>query len=224
MINGNVLGGSNNILQLGGNGFGTFDVSTIGAGAKYQGFGLLNKIDSSIWALTGSSTFTGPVNVNGGTLSVNGSLASVSLTTVNTGGTLSGSGTVGNTSVNGGVLAPGNSIGTLAVQGNLVFTTAASYMIEVSAAAADRTIVSGTATLAGTVQLSSPTKSYAFNSPYTILTTAGLAGTQFNALATPTGIDGSLIYSGNSVLLTLTSAIAQAAGLNTNQETDRCGI
>ena len=217
VINGNVLGGSNNILQLGANGFGTFDVSTIGAGAKYQGFGLLNKIDSSIWALTGSSTFTGPVNVSGGTLSVSGSLASVSLTTVNTGGTLSGSGTVGNTTINGGVLAPGNSIGTLAVQGNLVFTTAASYMIEASAVAADRTIVSGTATLAGTVQLSSPTKSYAFNSPYTILTTAGLAGTQFSALTTPTGIDGSLIYSGNSVLLTLTSAIAQAAGLNTNQ-------
>ena len=49
--------------------------------------------------------------VNGGTLSVNGSIASSSLTTVNAGGTLGGNGTVGNTTINGGTLAPGNSIG-----------------------------------------------------------------------------------------------------------------
>ncbi len=35
--------------------------------------------------------------------------------------------------INGGTLAPGNSIGTLTVQGNLVFTAAASYLVEVIA-------------------------------------------------------------------------------------------
>jgi uncharacterized protein with beta-barrel porin domain len=68
--------------------------------------------------------------------SVNGSIAnSSSLTTVNAGGTLGGTGTVGNTIVNGGTLAPGqfhrNAIGTLTVSGNLAFTTAALYLVQV---------------------------------------------------------------------------------------------
>jgi two-component sensor histidine kinase len=41
-------------------------------------------------------------------------------------------GFVGNTTINGGALAPGNSIGLLTVQGSLTFTAAASYMVEVS--------------------------------------------------------------------------------------------
>ena len=71
---------------------------------------------------------------------------------MNAGGTLGGTGTVGNTTINGGTLAPGNSIGTLTVEGNLVFAAAATYLVEVSPTTADRTNVTGTATLAGTVQ------------------------------------------------------------------------
>src|SRR5674476_1203230 len=50
-----------------------------------------------------------------------------------TGGTLSGHGTViGDVSIGaGGTLAPGGSIGTLTIQGNLVFAAAASYMVEI---------------------------------------------------------------------------------------------
>ena len=44
---------------------------------------------------------------------------------MNAGGTLGGNGIVGNTTINGGTLAPGNSIGLLTVQGSLVFTAAA---------------------------------------------------------------------------------------------------
>jgi T5SS/PEP-CTERM-associated repeat protein len=81
--------------------------------------------------LSGSSTtFTGNATVNGGTLLANGSIAA-STTTVNAGGTLGGSGSVGNTTINGGTLSPGNSIGTLSVQGNLVLTAAATYLVEV---------------------------------------------------------------------------------------------
>ena len=58
----------------------------------------------------GTNTYTGLTTVNGGLLSVNGSIASD--VTVNAGGTLGGNGTVGNTTINGGALAPGNSIGT----------------------------------------------------------------------------------------------------------------
>ena len=65
---------------------------------------------------------------------------------------LGGNGTLASTTINGGTLSPGNSIGTLTVQGNLVLTSAAAYLVEVSPTQADRTNVTGTATLAGTVQ------------------------------------------------------------------------
>jgi hypothetical protein len=44
-----------------------------------------------------------------------------------------------------------------------------------------------------------------------------LGGTQFNSLTTPAGTTGSLIYSGNNVLLDLTSSLGQLPGLNANQ-------
>jgi autotransporter-associated beta strand protein len=219
VISGNVLGTGSDTFQLGGTEAATFDVSSLGPAAQYRGFGTFNKIDSSVWTLTGTTTYTGSVNVNGGTLAVNGDITSASIITVNAGGTLGGNGIVANTVINGGTLSPGNSIGTLTVHGSLVFTTAATYMVEVSATSADRTNVTGTATLAGTVLVTSPSNSFRFNSPYTILTSAGLGGTQFNGLnlTAPTGIAGSLIYSGNNVLLNLTSGLSQLPGLNINQ-------
>lgn len=53
---------------------------------QYQGFGTFNKIDSSIWTLTcTTTTFAGAVHVNGGTLAVNGDITSAGSLTVNAG-------------------------------------------------------------------------------------------------------------------------------------------
>jgi autotransporter-associated beta strand protein len=173
--------------------------------------------------LSGASTYTGATNVNGGTLSVNGSIVSSSLTTVNAGATLGGNGAVGNTTINGGTLAPGNSIGTLAVQGNLVFTSAASYMVEVSPANADRTNVTGTATLGGaTVKASFATGTYV-EKQYTILNaTGGVSGT-FNTLANtdlPANFKSSLSYDSNNAYLNLALNFIPppGSGLNANQQ------
>ena len=85
----------------------------------------------------------------------------------------SGATASGNTFINGGTLAPGNSIGTLTVQGSLVFTAASSYMVEVSPSAADRTNVTGTATLGGaTVNASFASGSY-LAKQYTIVNASG---------------------------------------------------
>ena len=211
-----MLGTGNDVFQLGGTGAATFDASSLGPAAQYQGFGAFNKIGGSVWSLTGTSSYAGPVNVNGGTLAVNGDITSASSVTVNAGGILGGNGVVGATIINGGGLAPGSSIGTLTVQGNLVFTMAASYMVEMSGSTADKTVVTGMATLAGTVRLS-PAASFSFNTPVTILTAAGFGGTTFDAVAAPTGIAGSLIYSATSVQLSLASGLGQIAGLNLNQ-------
>jgi uncharacterized protein with beta-barrel porin domain len=222
VISGNILGAGSDTLQLGGTSAATFDVSGLGVTGQYRGFGKLNILDGANWTLSGASIYTGATNVNAGTLNVNGSIASSSLTTVNAGGTLGGNGTVGNTTINGGTLAPGNSIGTLTVQGNLVFTAAASYMVEVSPANADRTNVTGTATLGGaTVKASFAPGTYVAKK-YTILNaTGGVSGT-FNALATtdlPANFTSSLSYDSNNAYLNLAlNFVPPPSGLNGNQQ------
>jgi uncharacterized protein with beta-barrel porin domain len=227
-ISGNVLGAGADTLQLGGTGTGSFDASLLGPAAQYQGFGTFNKIDSSIWTLTGTSTFAGAINVNGGTLVVNGDVSSAGIMKVNPGGTLSGTGIVPFTLVdNGATLAPGpvgTAIGMLTIKDRVLFCTCSIYAVKVSGTGNDFAQImagglgGGEAFLGGAVRVSSPTSSYRFNSPYTILTTqGGLSGTTFGSLATPSGIGGTLSYTANDVLLTLSSQLGQVAGLNTNQ-------
>jgi autotransporter-associated beta strand protein len=203
---GNVFLGAKN-LAVGGNNLSTPFSGVIQDGSIFGGTGpgSLTKTGSGTLTLSNTETYTGATTVNGGTLAVNGSILSSSGVTVNSGGTLAGTGIVGNTTINGGTLAPGsNASGALNVLGSLMFTAAATYMVQESATNASSTNVTGTATLAGTVQVTSPTNSFRFNSPYTILTSGGRGGTQFGGLVLPTGMTGSLIYSNaNDVQLTL---------------------
>jgi T5SS/PEP-CTERM-associated repeat protein/autotransporter-associated beta strand protein len=171
-----------------------------------SGTGSVNVL-SGTTILSAANTFTGATTVNGGTLSVNGT-STGSAVTVNAGGTLGGNGTVGNTTINGGALAPGNSIGLLTVQGSLVFTAASSYLVEVSPANADRTNVTGAATLGGaTVNASFAAGTYVAKQ-YTILNaTGGLGGSTFGSVVNtnlPGGFKSSLGYDANNAYLNLT--------------------
>ncbi|MCK1316916.1 autotransporter-associated beta strand repeat-containing protein, partial [Bradyrhizobium sp. 23] len=138
-----------NELTVGGNNLSTNVTGVIADGGAVGGTGAsLVKVGTGTMTLSAINTYTGATTVNGGTLAVNGDITSASGVTVNPGGTLGGSGIVGNTNVNGGTLAPGNSIGTLTVSGSLTLTAASTYLVQISGASSDMTVVTGTANLA----------------------------------------------------------------------------
>ncbi|WP_315758520.1 MULTISPECIES: autotransporter domain-containing protein [unclassified Bradyrhizobium] len=219
---GNYYIGAFNTLVVGGNNLSTEVSGVIGdtdpCGCGTIGPGSLTKVGSGKLTLSGVNTYTGTTTIDGGILAVNGSIAGSNVV-VNSGGALGGNGIVGSTLINGGALAPGNSIGLLTVQGNLVFTTAASYMVEVSPANADRVNVTGTATLGGaTVQASFAPGSYV-NKQYTIVNATGGVSGSFNALVNtnlPANFSSSLSYDANNVYLNLT--LGSTGTNNTNQQ------
>ena len=217
IINGDVIAsGANNLLQLGGSGIGSFDVSLIGPAAQYRGFDTFNKIGDATWTLNGFNAGALPWTVQQGILLVNGSLAN-SPFTVN-GGTLGGTGTIGSTQVNsGGTLAPGSGVpGTsLTINGNLAFQSGALYLVQVNSSTASLANVTGTASLAGAVQANVAS---ATNESYDILHSAGLGGSRFNALVLSNpNFSGNLSYTATDVFLTLTADLGAGTNLNQNQ-------
>jgi subtilase-type serine protease len=150
------------------------------------GHGGLTKQGIGTLVLTGANTYAGPTLVNQGRLAINGSLAST--VTVNDSGILGGNGRIGGlTAKRGGTVAPGNSIGTLQVAGDVTFEPGSTYAVELSPTSSDQIVTGGKAVIDGaTVSLSLE------NSP--TLLTAGevksLLGNQYNILQAAGGIDG----------------------------------
>jgi hypothetical protein len=227
-ITGNVVAFSTaDTLALGGTTDASFDVSQIGSSAQYQGFGVFQKTGSSTWTLTGTNTAALPWAINAGTLIVNGTMANSTMT-VNNGGTLAGTGTVGATTINsGGTFAPGNSPGTMTVAGNLAFQSGALYVVQVNPSTASSSNVSGSAALAGTVQAAFAAGSYATRA-YTILSAAGgLGGTTFNTLTTsnlPAGFTASLSYTATDAILNLTATLGRPSALTCAFSLNQCNV
>src|ERR1700751_2805579 len=101
-------GSSNVTLTVGGN-----NVSSVFSGVLEDGSEAtlaVTKIGNGTLTLTGTNTYTGPTMVNAGTLEVDGSIASVE-TLINSGGGLTGSGSILGNVVNNGMLTGSESIG-----------------------------------------------------------------------------------------------------------------
>ena len=160
----------------------------------------------NMFTYTNSITGVSAVNVNSGTLFDNNSITATTVT------------------VNGGTLAPGTpgTVGALSITGNLVFSTAATYLVMVTPAASSVTNVTGSVSLAGTVDAVFAPGSYVTKN-YTILaSTAPLVG-HFAGLTTmnlPAGITASLAYTTDDVLLNLVANLGGGltGGLNVNQQ------
>lgn len=168
--------------------------------------GNLVKVGAGTLTLSGANTYTGFTEVRGGALVITGSIASN--TSVFANAILGGTGTIfGNLTVNAnGILAPGTSIGTLRVNGNVTFNNNAVYRVEVSPAAADRVNATGNVQInGGIVQVSSTgTTSFGNGRNFTILTGAARSG-QFSGVTESFAFyDASLDYTATSVILQLT--------------------
>ena len=88
--------------------------------------------------------------------------------------------------MSGGTFAPGNSPGTMTVQGNLAFQSGALYLVQVnpSTASSANVTAGGSATLAGTVQAAFASGSYVTRTCTIVSAAGGLGGTTFNTLTT----------------------------------------
>lgn len=201
------LSGAGGFLELGDDGDLTV-VQTQNAvfGGGLRGDGVFTKAGAGALNLTGTSSFTGLVNVNAGRLALNGVLPGQ--ISVNSGGVLGGVGTAGRILVrNGGTLAPGNSIGTLRVNTGVVFEAGSIYAVEVNAAGqSDRLDAAGQALLqGGTVQVLAESGNYGPQTRYVILSAAGGVQGQFAGVTSNFAyLDPRLIYSANQVELALT--------------------
>jgi hypothetical protein len=100
------------------------------------------------------------------------------------------------------------SIGTLTIKGNLVLSTAAAYLVQVSPTAASLTNVTGSASLGGTVSAITTGGNYTIGQKYTLLTaTGGISGT-FSGItgAFRPELHPTLAYDANDVFLVLNPA------------------
>lgn len=200
--------GSGDMLEWGGSGSGTFDLSSIDTGSgtrqyrNFEGF----EVKSGTWSFSGSTT--APFSVTGGTVEGTGTFENV----VVTGGTVMGTGTFGNLSLLGGTLAPGNSIGTIHVNGGFALASGAVYEVEVNdKGESDKVIVKGTVNLTGaTLRVLAENGDYKAKTSYTIIDNDGsdaVKGRFAEIEHDLAFLKPSVVYNGgdgNDVVLTLT--------------------
>lgn len=114
-----------------------------------SGNGSVVKVGTGIWNLTGSNSYTGLTTVADGALLVNGSVAGDVFVW---GGYLGGSGTIGGSVLNQGIVGPGNSPGTLTIAGDYSQSSTGFLVIQIASTSVfDHLAVSGQASLDGGV-------------------------------------------------------------------------
>jgi outer membrane autotransporter protein len=168
-----------------------------------SGNGSIRQIGSGMLKLSGdSSGFSGSTIVENGILSVDGKLGGT--IDVLAGGRLQGNGTIGLVTI-AGTIAPGNSVGTLNIAGDVVLATGSTYEVEIAGnGTSDRIVATGKATLGGgkvAVTALDAKTSYQEGQTYTILTAGGGITGSFDpaVLSRSAFLDATLVQKANAV-------------------------
>jgi autotransporter-associated beta strand protein len=208
-----------NTLTTGGNNTDTkFGGAIIGTGG-------LTKQGAGSFTLSGTNTYTGATTLEAGVLDVEGSIATSSLTTVNAGAVLTGTGAIGATAIaSGGIFAPGNgSPGTTIAVAGLALVSGAQYVVQINNATSSFADVTGTATLGGATVNAVYANGGQVEKKYTILTAGNVSGT-FNPTALntnlPPGFKATLRYDATHAYLdlALNFVLPPGSGLGGNQQ------
>lgn len=197
-------------------------------------------VRAGLLELDGDNTLSSDVRVDGGALLLNGALRGSTLdvanglavvngtvsgaqTRVGASGTLGGSGTLADTWV-AGTIAPGNSIGTLTIDGDYVQVAGSVFEAELQPpATSDLLRVTGTASIeGGTLRAIALPGTYLLGQSYSLITAQGGLTGQFDALdssALSPFLALSLIYGANglSVDVARGAALASVAGTANQQ-------
>ena len=171
--------------------------------ADLSGAGALVKAGGFSQTLNGALSFTGPTTVQAGTLEINGSTGSA--ITVDSGGTLSGSGVISGNINNSGTVSPGSAVGSTLTIENGSYSQSLTGVLDLKVNGTDSTLLQliGSSTvsdLSGSVKIS--------GTP-----TAGVVYT---------GISGPTAYQGKSTANADTSQVVIAAGYQFCREDDAC--
>ena len=181
-------GSGTDTFRLGGFAGGTFNLDDLAA--NYRGFERF-QVFRGDWETSGATTVT---------------------FSVESGGTLSGTGTFGGLTFNsGGTVAPGNSIGTLTINGDVLFGAGSVYQAEIDAASnSDLINATGTATINNGAALQVVAQSDAIPTTlptYTILQAGGgVTGTFTTINDNLPDLDFAAIYNANTVQIVYTVA------------------
>ncbi len=177
--------------------------------------GLGDTVNVTGGAISGNITATGAsgtVNFalgSGNTFSYANAISGVAAVNVNSGTLFDNSSITATTvSVNGGALAPGQpgTAGTLNVTGNLVFASAAAYLITINGGTAAKTAVTGSAAPGGASVKVASGSTINFGQTYTILTATGGVSGKFNPNVTFGSLSGTLTYDADDVFLSFNGA------------------
>jgi outer membrane autotransporter protein len=154
-------------------------------GGMLSGAGSVEKTGAGTLTYTGDgSLLTGPLAVLEGGLRLAGRLDR-SVVTLASGTSLTGNGMIGDlVAGDGAVVSPGTSLGAFGVAGDVAFLPGSRYLAEVSEAGADLISATGSASLAGALEVVNiGGAAYRFNSAFTVLEAEGGLEGNFDAVS-----------------------------------------
>jgi len=163
-----------------------------------SGTGGLEKHQTSTITLTADNTYQGATSISGGTLRIDGSIASGNVS-VGGAGTLEGNGTIGGAVTSAGTISPGSSAGTLTVTNDVTIT--GDYLAEIDGTNSDLLDVSGNLDISSATLDIDVLAGGATEQVYLIASYGSLTGTFSSVQNLPAGFQLDYAFGGNNIAI-----------------------